>query len=175
MLLSLQKHGTKYSISHSRVLKLHRERAIWRSENFTRTRFVVCRSEKPRAVKEGLPRGVCAASVKVVPQSDLHEKKRTAARLHRRVMFVSVFSMCVETGGAPHFLRSALPSSFLRGKPVVQLSRRSLAPADEVLQVFNNLERSRSTFLLSTSFQIIAKTFGGTPAYRFQILTHLNF
>ena len=131
MLLWLRKHGTKHSISHSRGLTLHRERAIWRSENFTRTRFVVCRQGKPRAVKEGLPRSVIAASVKSCA-SKRACTKQIEQPLGCTAVCVCMFSHCASK---PEERRAfcgrpwALPTPFSRGTPVVQLSRRSLAPA----------------------------------------------
>ena len=69
-----------------------------------------------------------------------------------------VFSLCVETGGAPRFLRSAtgiahpLFTRDARGSAFAALT----SSCSDCLEVFNNLERTRSTFA-PDSFQILTK------------------
>ena len=60
--------------SHSRVLRLRRDYALLRSQNPTRTLFVICRYVKPRAVQEKRPACLHTMGVKVGQSSARLEK-----------------------------------------------------------------------------------------------------
>ena len=110
-------------------------------------------------MKEGLPRSVFAESVKVVSQSEPAQKK-SKQPLGCTAVCVCSFLMCVETRGAPRFLRSAMGIAYpmftgdARGSAFAALTSPCRRFFGSVPIIWNELVQHS---LCPTLFQIINK------------------